>query len=894
MNRPDPDELLARVQAEEQLKTRGKLRIFLGYAAGVGKTYAMLEAAQQRLAGGVDVVVAYVDTHGRAETEEVLRGLEILPRKRVPYRGVTLTDLDLDAVLARRPRLALVDELAHTNTPGLRHPKRYMDVEEILAHGIDVYTTLNIQHLESFNDIVAQITGVVVRETVPDSILDVAAEIELVDLPPDELLQRLREGKVYIPERAAQALHEFFRKGNLTALRELAMRRAAVRVDEQMRDYMATRAIPGPWPAAERLLVCIGPGPLAERLVRAGRRLADQLNAEWFALYVETHRHAGLSEAERDRVARMLRMAEELGATTTRLPGNTIAETVTRYAQLHNITKILIAEPLYPRWVEWLRGSVVADVIRGSGGIDVYVVGAEGREPVNPYPFRPRWTAPWQDYLKGALMVGLATALGGLLRISLEPTNLVMLYLLVVLIAALRYGRGPASLSAVLSVIAFDFFFVPPNYTFAVTDFQYLLTFAGLLIVGLVVSTLASQAREQAKTARHRQSQTAALHDLSRELAATAGLDPILDVICRFVRQTFGQNAGVFLPDGGRLLLRASTAAGLFDEDEWAVADWSYRNRQMAGRGSETLPAADAAYFPMTTANGIVGVIGVIPGESERDLLPDQRRLLESSIALAALAIERAQLSEQASRVQFLQESERLQAALLNSISHDLRTPLASITGALSSLEQDAAILDENARRDLVTTALEQAERLNRLVGNLLDMTRLEAGTLKLVRVPNDVRDLVGVALQELQGPLRSHPVVLDIPADLPPVPMDLVLMSRVLVNVLDNAMKYSPDGSAIEIAARRQLEGIERNRVVLEVRDRGIGIPAEDLDRVFDKFFRVQRPESGHGTGLGLSISRGFVEAHGGRIGAQTRPGGGTLVTISLPTEGSARRDHG
>jgi two-component system sensor histidine kinase KdpD len=899
-HRPDPESLLHLAQAAEA--KRGRLKIFLGYAAGVGKTYAMLEAAQQRKAEGVDVVIGLVETHHRADTELMLRGLEVLPRREVEYRGTLLTDFDLDAVLARRPQLALVDELAHTNAPGMRHPKRYIDVEEMLAHGIDVYTTLNIQHLESLNDVVAQITGIVVRETVPDSILDAADEIELIDLPPDELMQRLREGKVYIPERAAEAIRQFFRKGNLTALRELSMRRAAVRVDEQMRDYMATRAIPGPWPAAERLLVCIGPGPMAERLVRAGRRMADQLDAEWFAIYVETHRHAGLSEAERDRVARVLRMAEELGAKTTRLPGNTIAETVTQHARLHNITKILIAEPLYPRWVEWIRGSVVMDVIRTSGGIDVYVVGSEEREPTQRYPFRPRWTAPWQDYAKAALLVAIATAVGELVDLFFTPTNLVMLYLLAVLIAALRYGRGPASFSAVLSVIAFDFFFVPPRYTFAVTDVQYLLTFAGLLVVGLVVSTLAAQAREQAKTARQRQRQTAALHDLSRELAGTSGLDSILDVICGFIRTTFGHNAGVFLPEGERLQMAASTAPSLFTENERAVADWAYRNRQQAGRATETLPAAGATYFPMTTANGIIGVIGVIPQESDQELAPEQRRLMESSIPLAALTIERAQLAEQAGRVQLLHESERLQTALLNSISHDLRTPLATITGALSSLEQDAAVLDENARRELVTTALEQAERLNRLVGNLLDMTRLEAGTLRIVRQANDVRDLIGVALQELQVPLEGRQITIDVSTDLPAVPMDLVLMSRVLVNVIDNATKYSPDGSSIEISARllpagaraNSGESISKDSVAIRVRDHGIGIPREDLTRVFDKFYRVQRPETIGGTGLGLSISRGFVEAHGGRIWAEAVPGEGTTVTIALPVDGSAAITHG
>lgn len=447
--RPDPDELLAHARHIERRRHRGRLKIFLGYAAGVGKTYAMLDAARQRQQGGVDVVAAYVETHGRADTQAKLEGLEAIPRAQVMHRGVTLEELDLDAVLARRPQLALVDELAHTNAPGGRHVKRYMDVDELLAHGIDVYTTVNIQHLESFNDVVAQITGVTVRETIPDGLLDEADEIELVDLPPEELLDRLREGKVYVPERAALAIERFFRKGNLTALREIALRRAAERVDDQMRDYMSSRAIPGPWPAAERLLVCVSPSPASERLVRIGRRLADQLDGEWFALYVETHGQAELSEVEKDRLARTLLLAESLGAKTVQLPGHSVADTVAQYARSHNVTKIVVGEPRYPRWLEVLRGSVLSDIVRKSGDIDVYVISAENEERQRFWFWPGELRSPWYQYLKGVAAVALATALGEIVDPFLAPTNLVMVYLLAVVVTALRWGRGPSALAAV-------------------------------------------------------------------------------------------------------------------------------------------------------------------------------------------------------------------------------------------------------------------------------------------------------------------------------------------------------------------------------------------------------------------------------------------------------------
>ncbi|MEZ4730042.1 MAG: sensor histidine kinase KdpD [Caldilineaceae bacterium] len=672
--RPDPDQLLADLQAEETAQKRGKLKIFLGYAAGVGKTYAMLAAAHQRKATGVDVVIAYLETHGRMEAEALAAGLEVMPRLQVDYRGIRLPEMDVDGVLARHPQLALVDELAHTNAPGSRHPKRYQDIEELLAAGINVYSTVNIQHLESVNDVIAQITGVVVRETIPDRIFDKVHDIELVDLPPAELIARLHEGKVYEPEQAAHAIQKFFRQGNLTALRELALRRAAERVDDQMRAYMQTRAIPGPWSVAERLLVCISPSPLSERLVRAGRRLADELNAEWFAIYVETSGQASLSVLQRDQVARHLHLAEELGAKTLTLPGASVVTAIIPYARQHNITKIIAGKPLYPRWREWLRGSIVDQLIRQSRPIDVYVISGEPVAPA-PVPWRwPRWRFSWR-YLQSAGLVAVATLLGLLVDLTLsaakwhfgpsillqgerpplqlwpqpavEPTNLAMLYLAVVVIAALNLGRGPSVLAAILSGLAFDFLFVQPYLSFTISDTQYVLTFFGLLIVGLVISGLTARVREQVDVAQQRTAQTLAMYELSRDLAATAALDQIVQTVLRHIEQSFTWMAVIFLPGGERLQLAAGSATLHLDQNERAVADWVFQHGEPAGHNTNTLPAANLHYLPLKTPRRVVGVLGVAATVSgQPPLAPEQRRLLEAFTNQAALAIERTQLAE--------------------------------------------------------------------------------------------------------------------------------------------------------------------------------------------------------------------------------------------------------
>jgi two-component system sensor histidine kinase KdpD len=878
-HRPDPDELLKQIQAEEP--NRGKLKIFLGYAAGVGKTYAMLEAAHQRKEQGLDVVVGYVETHKRAETEELVAGLEVLPRKQIEYHNVSLSEMDVDAVIKRRPQLVLVDEFAHTNAPGSRHPKRYQDVEEILDAGIDVYTTLNIQHLESLNDIVTQVTGVIVRETIPDRVIDEASEIEVIDLPPDELMVRLKEGKVYIPEQASRAIDKFFRKGNLTALREMSLRRAAERVDNQMRSYMQTRAISGPWAAGERLLVCISPNPLAEKLVRTTRRLASELKAEWFAIYVEIASKPEINPANRERIGRILQLAEELGAKALTIAGSSIQEAVLEYAHKNNITKVVVGKPLKPRWQELWKGSIVDQLIYASGDIDVYVISArEGASnTIVPKDWQPH--RPLVRYLLALVLVLISTLLGLFIRGDLEPTNIVMLYLASTVIAAIFLGRGPALLTAIAGVLAFDFFLVPPYHTFVVNDTQYVITFVALFIVSLVVSSLTARVREQATAAMQREKQTAALYDLSKDLTSAADLPQVANIIISQIGRAFGRDVAIFLPNDQQLQIFASSPDYHPDENEQAVATWAYEHDQPAGRGTDTLPAAALRCHPLKTPNGLVGVLGVHSKDSTNFLSPEQRLTLAAFANQSALAIERASLAEEARHAEILRATESLQAALLNSVSHDLRTPLVSITGALSSLDEDTGTLNESARGALIENARGEADRLNRLVGNLLNMTRIESGAIKLHREPGDVQDVIGTALEQLGKRVEEREIKINIPEDFPLVPMDFTLIVQVAVNILENAVKYSPKESLIEVSALLRDEG-----ACLEIADRGVGIPSEDLSRVFDKFYRVQRPESVSGTGLGLSISKGIVEAHHGRIHASAREGGGTIIHIELPLQ--------
>jgi two-component system sensor histidine kinase KdpD len=878
--RPSPETLLRVAQAEAAESERAKLKIFLGYAAGVGKTYAMLEAAQQRLRDGRDVVAAYVESHGRSDTDSLLDGLEVLPKAQIDYMGVLLPEMDLDAVLVRSPQIALVDELAHSNAPGSRHEKRWQDVEELLAAGIDVYTTVNIQHFESLNDVVAQITGVVVRETVPDRLLDNAVEIRLVDIPPEDLLQRLNEGKIYIPEKAALATEKFFKPGNLMALRELSLRRAASRVDDQMRAYMESRSIPGPWPVAERLLVCISGSPYSERLIRTTRRLADEMKAAWHTVYIETPGGNKHTRENRERVWRDLRQAESLGAQVATLTSTSVAEALIAYAVKNHVTKIVVGKPSKPRWREFLRQPLVDQIIRLSGSIDVHVVSITEEQSSPPKDAsRPSIPIPWQGYLKSLILVLGTSLVCEPAHRYLAPTNLVMVYLLAVVLASTRLGRKPAILTAFLSVIAFDFFFVPPRFTFAVTDTEYFITFIALFTVGVVISTLVSQSRERAEAIREREVQTASLYYLSRDLAVSSDLSGIVDAMVRNIEESLGAQIAVLLPEGERLEVKKSSIDLTLNQKESAVADWAFKNGSPAGRGTDTLVSAGLLCLPIVTAGNALGILGVKLKDEADYTSPLSRRLLQAFATQAALAIERVHLSKQAEQAQVLEARETLERALLNSISHDLRTPLVSITGALGALIDKKSPLEAETRDDLLAAAWEEAGRLNRFVGNLLDMTRLESGALKLKQVPCDVQDLFGCALAALDSQLGTRKIEVRVPPQLPLIKMDMVLMTQVVVNLLDNALKYTPRNSPVELAAE-----LADHTLALAISDRGPGIPVPELGRVFDKFFRVPVPEGAGGTGLGLSICKGIVEAHGGSIQAKNRDGGGLQMLVTIP----------
>lgn len=645
-NRPDPDALLARVQGEERLKRRGKLKIFLGYVAGVGKTYGMLKAAHLRRKEGIDVKIGYVETHDRPETDALLAGLDMIPRKMAEYRNVTLPEMDLDAVLLLKPQLVLVDELAHTNAPGSRHTKRYQDVEEILGAGIDVYTTLNIQHLDSLNDVVAQITGVTVRETVPDRVIDEATEIELVDLPPQELIQRLKEGKVYVPELAAQAIERFFNEGNLFALRELTLRRAAERIDEQMLAYMQIRAITGPWATKENILVCIGPSPLSERLVRIARRQADRTGARWTAIYVEVPSHQRLSKEDKDRIGRTLQLAGKMGATAVTVFGTNIAATVVDYARRHNVTRIIIGKTLRPRWQEYVFGSVVDTLIHTSGSIDIYVISSGEDAPQKLIDIEPLLLAtPPRDYLAIFSIIAGITIFGWVVRAVISPTNIAMLYLLAVAGVAWRKGLRAAVFTAVIGVLAFDFFLIPPYFTFRISDTEYLITFAGMIIVGAVISLLVTRAREYADAARIRERQTATLYALSQDLATAVDADTIIAAVERHIREIFQWECTFLLPKDGQLIVYPADHSGLhLDADEIAVATWAFSHGEVAGYDTDTLHASRLRYIPLRSTQGILGIMGVKPSEPEGVITQEQEHILMAFASQTAVALERVKL----------------------------------------------------------------------------------------------------------------------------------------------------------------------------------------------------------------------------------------------------------
>ena len=869
--RPSPDALLEAAQKE----TRGKLKVFLGAAPGVGKTYEMLTAARRRKAEGIDVVIGVVETHGRAETEAQLAGLEAVPRRSVEYKGRVLLEMDLDAILARRPALVLVDELAHTNAPGSRHDKRYQDVDELLTAGIDVYSTLNIQHVESLNDVVARITRIRVRETVPDSIVDSADEVELVDLTPNDLIARLHAGKVYVREQAQRALRHYFSPGNLTALRELALRRTAERVDDQMLSYMREHAITGPWAAGERVIVCLDPSAGAANAVRAAKRTADSLDAELIALYVETERHTSLSEAELARLAETMRLAVQLGAEVVTVPGRSVVEEILALARARNATRVVVGKSRRSRWFELRHGSVVDELVRSGSGLAVEVApSTEAPEAAGGIDWllgAPRTVGP---YVEGRCTTAAATAIGMAIDARIQLPNISLLFVVPVLMAAARHGLVPSLWVSVLSVLSYNFFFLPPLYEFTISDPANIVALFFFMLVAFAASALAARTRSQTQAARREARTTAELYGVSRKIAGVIELDDLLWIVVTHLARLLNAEIAILMPEGspletGPLTLRAAFPPdGQLSDADLGAARWAWDADRPTGRGTDTLPGGRWLFVPIRTSRSAIGVIGVLPHGDGRELSSPERRLLEAVGNQTAVAIERVALAADIDQARIGAERERLRSAMLTSVSHDLRTPLASIVGALSSLRSHRERYDDVTRDELLGTALSEAQRLDRFVGNLLDMTRLDAGVIVPKREAVEVGDLVSTTLRRAKPLLQDRVVVSDVARDLPALQLDFVLAEQVLFNLLDNAVKYSPAASRIEIAAR-----LVGDRVEIAVRDEGDGIPPDALDRLFDKFYRADDGDRRRaGTGLGLAIAKGFVEAEGGTIVARNR----------------------
>lgn len=889
-DRPDPDELLDKLQKDLEKQQRGRLKVFFGGCAGVGKTYAMLTAARALRQQGVDVVIGVIETHGRSETEKQLEGLELLPRLQTQYRDRQLTEFDLDGALKRHPTVILVDELAHSNVAGSRHAKRWHDVEELLAAGINVYTTVNVQHLESLNDVIGQITGVRVWETLPDKVFDMADEVTLVDLPPDELLQRLKEGKVYLPQQAERAIKNFFRKGNLIALRELALRRTADRVDAQMREYRADESIQQVWQAKDRLLVCIGPGPEGEQLVRVSARLAASLKADWLAVYVETPQLQKLTEAERDGILKTLHLAKELGAETATLSGSDVEAVLVGYAKSRNVSKLVVGKPTRPRWLRLLSPSVGDDLTTHAEDIDVYVVAREMGDEAKTRAKKQRSSMhfdfdPAIDKYKTGYIWALGsciatTLLAAFLVRYLELTNVVMLYLLGVILVSVRHGRRAGVLASVLSVAAFDFFFVPPKMSFTVSDTQYLLTFVVMLTVSLVISSLTSSLGYQANVATHRERRTRALFDLGKELAGALTSPQIIEISTRYLSGVFQAKIAILLPDSHekvKLLEGEVDQASALQAVDYGIAQWVYDYQQPAGLGTDTLPASRAHYVPLKAPMRTRGVLAIAPEDQRTIFLPEQQRLLDTFASQIALALERVHYVEVAQDALISMESERLRNSVLSAISHDLRTPLTAIIGLASTLKESE--LPVSTRVELIEGVQEEAFRMNNLVTNLLDMARLQAGKVKLNKQWQMLEEVVGSALRGMERPLTRHKVEVDLPRDLPLLEFDAVLIERVLSNILDNAAKYTPAGSLIRIYAERKAD-----EVLISVADDGLGLPEGLENRLFDKFTRGETESTQSGVGLGLSICRAIIDVHGGRIWAANLPDHGAVFTFALP----------
>jgi two-component system sensor histidine kinase KdpD len=876
LRRPDPDALLARIQTEEERNSRAKLKIFFGFAPGVGKTFRMLLVARELSAQGLDVVIGTVETHGRSDTAALVQGLAHLPRLELQHGGATLGEFDLDGALARHPKLLLLDELAHSNAPGARHTKRWQDVLELLHAGIDVFTTLNVQHIESLNDVVAQITHVQVRETVPDSILERADEIELVDLTADQLLQRLQEGKVYLPDQAARAAQHFFQRGNLLALRELALRQTADRVEADVQAQRSDQGIESPWRTTERILVCVGPSPASARLVRTTRRLAAGLHANWFAAYVESPLRP-TAAADRQRLDAHLRLVEALGGSVVRLSGSQVSAALLDYASKNNISRIVIGKPTHSRLRDLIHGSLLDEVVRGSGDIDVHVISADAPGPQEPSqrPHPPKLDALPYGLALGA--VAAATGLGLVGQRVLLPSDSIMLYLVGIMAVALRAGRGPSLFAAAASVAAYNFFFVPPLFTFSVHDGRHLLTFATMFVVGAVLSAMTVRIRQQEREARDREARTASLFSLSRDLSSATEPAEVAAILCDHVARGFGGAVRVVAGSGADWHELAQAGDWPLDSADRGLLGWVIDHGRPAGLGTETLPGSRALALPILQTHGGHAALGFLSAQRQA-LDGEGLATLQAYVRQGALALERAWLASVVGAAELRAKTEEMRSSLLSAVSHDLRTPLAAITGAATTLRDNGADLQPRQRLDLLEAICEEADRLERLVGNLLDMTRLASGQLQIHREWLPLEELTGVALARLEAALGARPIELEIPPDLPMVQVDPLLFGQVFVNLLENALKYTPADSPLEIRAQAIAGG-----VTVDLVDHGPGLQAELAARVFDKFVRGKHTEVG-GAGLGLAICKGILDVHGGTIAHHPTPGGGATFRLTLP----------
>jgi two-component system sensor histidine kinase KdpD len=888
--RPDPDALLAKVKQQEAEAHRGKLRIYFGSSAGVGKTYAMLAAARKLMSDGRDVVVGVVETHGRAETAALLEGLETLAPKTMTHRGKELTEFDLDAALLRRPSLVLVDELAHSNVPGARHPKRWQDVEELLASGVDVFTTLNVQHLESLNDVVGGITNVRVWETVPDTVFDDADEVVLVDIPADELLERLRAGKVYVPHQAERAANNFFRKGNLMALRELALRRTADRVEGDVQAYRVDKSIGSVWKTANGLLTCVGPDAGAERVVRAAARLASQLNAEWHAIYVETPGLQRLPAARREKILATLSLAKELGATIAVIADADVAMSVVTYARSHNLSKLVIGRDPARRLWPWQRSSGQKLAILAPD-IDLVEIGRhEGtlqngaaKSTVSPPDLARTETADRSvrkglRYLWAALACIAVTLLLLPFAAHFDRSNIVAIFILTVVLVAVRFGRGASALAAVLGVCSFDFFFVPPRFSFAVSDVQYLLIFGIMLAVGLITGQLTAGLRFQARVASHREERAGSLYEIARDLSGAVQIDQVVRISDESIERTFRASAALLLPNAAGQLAVTSLRPGPALAVDLGIAQWAFDKGQPAGFSTDTLPGTDVLYIPLRAPIRARGVLAVKARNRRLLRIPEQRQLLDTFAALIAIALERVHYVEVAQDALVRMESERLRNSLLAALSHDLRTPLTVLVGLAESLALTKPPLSP-PQLETAEAIQDEARRMSTLVSNLLDMARIESGEVQLKLEWQPLEEVVGSALNAAHGMLKQHVVEVHIPRDLPLVRFDAVLIERVLVNLLENASKYTPPGSKVTLSAE-----VIADRLSVSVSDNGPGLPAGREEAVFQKFTRGERESATPGVGLGLAICRAIIESHQGEIIATRPPGGGARFTFTLP----------